>query len=448
VRRNNGALSEIMEYAPTGELLFRKLGTQGTWYVGSVGTVTATVAASCLGIDTVRTAAGYVCSAAPGTVKVSAHVQVAGGRVASIRAAAGAGVDPVSEVLYYHRDMQGSVVATSYRYASMNGSPGARYRYTPYGQLDRAENVTALSDSELGYTGGLRLGYAAGAAQQGSLVLLGARVYHAELKRWLVPDTVDGRRYTYAGGDPVNFVDPGGRMPIQGGGGGGGGGGGTGGGGGGSLGGRTTGAARPIGVQAMMADQMPEGCFVTEDGEVACAMDTATVSNPPPGNTRPPPGSSLPEPGAGGGGGRGAPGNSHRGAQSWWDRVKWNYRTTKRVVDASFFTRYMDVRNGSPDEKFLVAVGVGADQAFNAAGAAVVASALPSTATMFEAAIVDLGLGMTGSSTVIALGGAWAITATAGYAGASFVGTVSIFAGSVLESTAYSIYRGANGHGW
>ncbi len=30
VRRNNGALSEVLEYAPTGELLFRKLGAQST----------------------------------------------------------------------------------------------------------------------------------------------------------------------------------------------------------------------------------------------------------------------------------------------------------------------------------------------------------------------------------------------------------------------------------
>ncbi len=218
--RRNGALSEILEYAPTGELLFRKLGTQGTWYVGSVGTVTATVAAGCTGVDTIAVPLATRCSAVAGTVKVSAHVQVAGGRVASIRAAAGSGTDAVSEVLYYHRDLQGSVVATTMRtitvYGAQNGLLGARYRYTPYGQLDRAENVTATTDSELGYTGGLRLGYAAGVAQQGSLVLLGARVYHAELKRWLVPDTVDGRRYTYAGGDPVNFTDPSGRRPIDG----------------------------------------------------------------------------------------------------------------------------------------------------------------------------------------------------------------------------------------
>ena len=155
--RRNGTVSEILEYAPTGELAFRKLGTQGTWYVGSVGTVTATVAAGCLGIDTITVPLASRCVAAPGTVKVTAHVQVAGGRVASIRAAAGSGTDAVSEVLYYHRDMQGSVVATSYRSGGLSGYLGARYRYLPYGQLDRAENVTATTDSELGYTGGLRL---------------------------------------------------------------------------------------------------------------------------------------------------------------------------------------------------------------------------------------------------------------------------------------------------
>jgi hypothetical protein len=53
------------------------------------------------------------------------------------------------------------------------------------------------------------------APQARGLLLLGARVYHAELKRWLQPDTVDGRRYTYSGGDPVNFVDPGGRAPMR-----------------------------------------------------------------------------------------------------------------------------------------------------------------------------------------------------------------------------------------
>ena len=50
--RRSGAVSEILEYAPTGDLLFRKLGTRGTWYAGAVGTVTGTVAAGRLAIDT------------------------------------------------------------------------------------------------------------------------------------------------------------------------------------------------------------------------------------------------------------------------------------------------------------------------------------------------------------------------------------------------------------
>jgi hypothetical protein len=128
--------------------------------------------------------------------------------------------------------------------------------------------------------------------------------------------------------------------------------------------------------------------------------------------------------------------------------VKWNYSTTDSVVSASFFARYMDLRNGTPDEKFLVAFGVVGDGAFKVGGAAVVASALPSTTVMFESAIVNLGLGMTGSSTVIALGGAYAITLASGYVVAQGIGAGSMFLGSVLESTAYSIYVGANGHGW
>ncbi len=358
VRRNNGALSEVLEYAPTGELLFRKLGTQGTWYVGSVGTVTATVAAGCTGVDTIAVPVASRCSAVAGTVKVSAHVQVAGGRVASIRAAAGSGTDAVSEVLYYHRDMQGSVVATTMRTGGLSGAMGARYRYTPYGQLDRAENVTALSDSELGYTGGFRLGYAAGAAQQGSLVLLGARVYHAELKRWLVPDTVDGRRYTYAGGDPVNFVDPGGRMPIEGGGGGGG----VGGGGSQTIGGGGL-TANP-GLQAMMmaADEYPPCGGEVPPGTDYCRMPggelvdlrcpaTGRWSCSPGGggggNSRPPPGSMPPEPGGGGGGrggGGGGPAEIGKTRKDFLLKPDWPFLILAPYIRVEYVTWYENGR--------------------------------------------------------------------------------------------------------
>ena len=303
-----------------------------------------------------------------GTVKVAAHVQVAGGRVASIRAAAGTGLDPVSEVLYYHRDMQGSVVATTYRTAGLSGAMGARYRYTPYGQLDQAENVTALSDSELGYTGGLRLGYAAGAAQQGNLVLLGARVYHAELKRWLVPDTVDGRRFTYVGGDPVNFVDPSGRMAISGGGGVGG---------GGSPGRGVQGGADSTGAPSLsMAVGIPRCEDITSSDPFpqVCRMSNGTVVDPRKtavcvyangsshpcgtvvtvgGNSRPPPPGSTPANTGGSGGGGGRPGTV---VIAFWNPVGWG-RSSIGHVSASVrgytYSWGPDGMAAMPDKEYL-----------------------------------------------------------------------------------------------
>jgi hypothetical protein len=93
--RRNGAVSELLEYGPTGEPVFRKVGTRGTWYVGSVGTVTADVNGSCEYLTPIP-GDPKGCYALTGTVKVAAHVQVAGGRVASINAAAGTGQDPVA----------------------------------------------------------------------------------------------------------------------------------------------------------------------------------------------------------------------------------------------------------------------------------------------------------------------------------------------------------------
>jgi hypothetical protein len=154
---------------------------------------------------------------------VAVHLQLGGTRIATVRPPDLAGATAAfAEVLYYHRDYQGSVIGTSLRSLAADGLAGARYHYTPYGQLDKVDGVSAWTDSELGYTGGLRLGYVAGAVttlaapQAPGLVLLGARVYHPELKRWLVPDTVDPLRYTYTGGDPINFIDPSGRMMIDG----------------------------------------------------------------------------------------------------------------------------------------------------------------------------------------------------------------------------------------
>jgi RHS repeat-associated protein len=144
------------------------------------------------------------------TPKVGVHVLLGGSRIATVRAPpSGSPADPAGDVLYYHRDLRGSVVATTLS----GGRVGVKYRYGPYGEAGWQEVVDATADSELGFTGGLRLGWTPGSPQSGSLVLLGARVYHAELRRWVQADTVEVTRYTYAAGDPVNFVDPSGREP-------------------------------------------------------------------------------------------------------------------------------------------------------------------------------------------------------------------------------------------
>ena len=202
--RRSGTVAEVLEYDPTGAVMFRKVGTKAYWYVGPFATVTADVSTSCL---------GYGCSPTT-TPKVGVHVLLGGTRIATVRAPpSGSTADPAGDVLYYHRDLRGSVVATTLS----GGKVGVKYRYGPYGQLDKVEPSLLVSmeaaDSELGYTGGLRLGWTPG-SQTGSLLLLGARVYHAELRRWVQADTVDDLRYAYAGGDPVNLVDPTGRMAI------------------------------------------------------------------------------------------------------------------------------------------------------------------------------------------------------------------------------------------
>jgi RHS repeat-associated protein len=81
----------------------------------------------------------------------------------------------------------------------------------PLRHIRRAGNAsgseTATNSSELGYTGALKLGH--------GLIYLNARVYNPNLGRFMQADSMDLRRYTYAGGDPINNIDPTGHEATQ-----------------------------------------------------------------------------------------------------------------------------------------------------------------------------------------------------------------------------------------
>jgi hypothetical protein len=78
------------------------------------------------------------------TPAVAVHLLLGGTRIATVRPPNQAATTAAfAEVLYYHRDYQGSVIGTSRRGAGVDGLSGAKYRYTPYGQLDKVTGVTA-----------------------------------------------------------------------------------------------------------------------------------------------------------------------------------------------------------------------------------------------------------------------------------------------------------------
>ncbi len=174
VTRTIGA-SEYIAYDPFGQLLWRKVGTAESWYLGKHATVTG------LG----------------GSVAVDLHLEVNGGRVASVRV----GASP--RTLYLHRDRLTSVVETSLS----GGVPGASYRYGAHGALTSASGDAGAAESELGYAGAVRL--------TGGLLLMGARVYDPALKIFLQPDPLAPHSYTYAGGDPINRWDPTGLEDLE-----------------------------------------------------------------------------------------------------------------------------------------------------------------------------------------------------------------------------------------
>src|SRR5439155_11970726 len=115
------------------------------------------------------------------------EISVVGQQIATLRE---------RDVLYYHRDLLGSVTATSLN----GGRAGTLYHYTPYGVRRTLRRYRGRTSSGSGYTSALTL--------PSGLVLLGARAYAPGVRRFLQPDDIDIHRYTYAAGDPVNKSDP------------------------------------------------------------------------------------------------------------------------------------------------------------------------------------------------------------------------------------------------
>jgi RHS repeat-associated protein len=178
-----GAKVEDLSYDAAGQLVGRAFPSgpdSARYYIGHDLTV---VAGSSLSSRTI----GYV------------HVRLGARRIASIWAKSASGVSTNGSI-YYHRDARSSVMATT----TAGGSTGISYRYLPSGAVDKTIGTEAdETASELGFTGGLKL--------SGGLIHLRARVYSPLLRRFLQPDTIDLRRYTYANGDPMNVVDSTGR---------------------------------------------------------------------------------------------------------------------------------------------------------------------------------------------------------------------------------------------
>ena len=172
---SGGAMEENLSYDATGGLARRQFAagssTISTFYVGA--DITLLVKPT-------------------GTI-AEVHVLLGGQRVTTVwQTSTG-----TQGVTYYHRDRLGSVIETS----TAGGILGVGYRYDVYGKLtNTAGTLTDAATSDLGYTGALKLSE--------GLVYLNARTYDPGLRRFLQPDNVDSRRYTYAGGDPINSTDP------------------------------------------------------------------------------------------------------------------------------------------------------------------------------------------------------------------------------------------------
>jgi len=118
---------------------------------------------------------------------------------------------------YYVLDGQSNVIGL----VDAAGTERARYTYDPYGADDTAVAVNGtLPDNPYRYASGRAV--ATNAANQVVLYQYGQRFYQRSIGRWTQQDNLEhlgdptqGNRYTYAGCDPVNRVDPDGTNALS-----------------------------------------------------------------------------------------------------------------------------------------------------------------------------------------------------------------------------------------
>ncbi len=107
---------------------------------------------------------------------------------------------------YYLFDGLGSVVAVT----SSSGSVTNSYTYDPFGVTTETKALLTNVFNPWRYTGQYQ-------DTSTGLYKMGARYYQPELGRWTQqdPSGADANAYLYAGGNPVNFVDPSGYTYVD-----------------------------------------------------------------------------------------------------------------------------------------------------------------------------------------------------------------------------------------
>lgn len=116
-------------------------------------------------------------------------------------------LDAAGAIAVYHGDERGSVVAVT----DATGAVQQSYAYDPYGMVAKAAGALASPFQFVGTHGVL--------ADENGLYHMQARYYDPQARRFVTEDPLGLgaglNLYAYAGGDPVNAIDPQGTEPID-----------------------------------------------------------------------------------------------------------------------------------------------------------------------------------------------------------------------------------------